>query len=273
MNIDFTGIARSLEYSPNHETNDAAIIRLTRDEIEAQGYGVAMLEENDLPTARVASPVVFHMCQGPRSLPWLRRLERDGKLVINPAQAVANCYRSVMTPLFAAAGVPFPRTTLVGTDARALPPEVADAPSLWVKRGDVHAMQKGDVVRVRGRAEAVDALAALRARGIPTAVLQEHVEGDVVKFYAIHRNGFFECLHAEGPATRPVDQGALHAEAERAAEAAGLSIYGGDFVVGESGITLIDLNDWPSFAPFRERAAVLIAHQIIKEARAHGRIA
>ena len=83
---------------------------------------------------------------------------------------------------------------------------------------------------------------------------------------------FFEWYHSEGPGTRPVDADLLREQAERAAGATGLSIYGGDLVVHDNGITLIDLNDWPSFARFRDRASVKIADQILKEARAHGRI-
>ncbi len=268
----FTGIARSVEFSPNHESNDAAIIRLTREALELRGYRVAMIGEDELPTARIESPVIFHMCQGPRSMVWLSRLEEQGKLLINSSRAVRNCFRISMTERFARARVPFPRTIPVDTAIEQIPEEVADLRTFWVKRGDVHATQKGDVVRVEDHDQALAVLGAMRGRGIERAVLQEHLQGDVIKFYAIHNNGFFEWYHSEGPATRPVDPEALRNEAERAAEAVGLSIYGGDLVVGDSGIALIDINDWPSFARFREKAAQGIAEQIIKEARAHGRI-
>jgi len=271
MTPRFTAIARAAAYSPHHETNDAAIIRLTREAIEARGYPTELIAEDDLPRATIGAPVVFHMCQGPASLPWLRRLERQGRLVINAAQSVANCYRTAVTPLFAARGIPYPRTVVVGTDARSLPPGLAGLETLWVKRGDVHAMQAGDVARVAAP-DVLDALGGLRRRGIERAVLQEHVAGDVVKFYAIRGDGFFEFLHAEGPATRPFDRVALQRLAERAAGAAGLTIYGGDLVIGDHGAIVIDLNDWPSFAPFREQAAVMIAAHIIEEARAHAAV-
>ncbi|MBI5837033.1 MAG: hypothetical protein HZB25_07300 [Candidatus Eisenbacteria bacterium] len=272
MTPQFTGIARSVEFSPNHESNDAAIMRLTRDAIEARGFGVGMVSEDDLPTASIASPVVFHMCQGPRSMPWLTRLEEQGKLLINSSDSIRNCYRTFMVERFHESRVPFPRTVIVETSLESIPEEVAGLPSLWVKRGDVHATQKGDVVHVPDHGQALAVLRGMRDRGIDRAVLQEHLVGDVIKFYAIHNNGFFEWYHSEGPGTRPVDPEALRVEAERAADAAGLSIYGGDLVVHDGGITLIDLNDWPSFARFRDRASQKIADQIVKEARLHGRI-
>jgi glutathione synthase/RimK-type ligase-like ATP-grasp enzyme len=272
MTPQFTGIARSVEFSPNHESNDAAIMRLTREAIEARGFSVSMIGEDELPTASVAAPVVFHMCQGPRSLSWLTRLEEQGKLLINSSASIRNCYRTFMLDRFNSAQVPFPRTVVVDTAIDTVPEAVADLPSLWVKRGDVHATQKGDVVHAADPREALKVLAGMRDRGIDRAVLQEHLVGDVIKFYAIHNNGFFEWYHSEGPATRPVDPEALRVEAERAADAAGLSIYGGDLVVHDKGITLIDLTDWPSVARFRERAAQKIADQIVKEARLHGRL-
>jgi len=272
MTPSFTGIARSVEFSPNHESNDAAIMRLTREAIEARGYEVAMVSEDDLPTAQIASPVVFHMCQGPRSMAWLDRLEEQGKLLINSFESVRNCYRTYMKQRFEEAGVPFPTTLVVDTADDRIPEAALALPGLWVKRGDVHATQKSDVVRVQDADEALHVLKGMRDRGIGRAVLQEHIEGDVIKFYGIHRNGFFEWYHSEGPGTRPVRTEDLRDLAENAAAATGLSIYGGDLVVHDRGITIIDLNDWPSFARFRDRASQKIADQIVKEARANGRI-
>ena len=54
-----------------------------------------------------------------------------------------------------------------------------------------------------------------------------------------------------------------------AAAAAGLDVFGGDVIVSPAGeLTLIDLNDWPSFAPCRERAAYAIADFITKRVHA-----
>ena len=47
--------------------------------------------------------------------------------------------------------------------------------------------------------------------------------------------------------------------------AAGLEIFGGDVIVAPSGeLTLIDLNDWPSFAPCRDRASDAIAEHLMR---------
>jgi hypothetical protein len=106
------------------------------------------------------------------------------------------------------------------------------------------------------------------ARGIPRAALQRHCAGDEIKFYGVAGGRFFQWFYTErdhrhpvpGPGRYPLDVQALEQLAERAAAAAGLDIFGGDIIVAPSGeLTLIDLNDWPSFAPCRDRAADAIA--------------
>ena len=47
-------------------------------------------------------------------------------------------------------------------------------------------------------------------------------------------------------------------------------IYGGDCIVDEHGhISIIDFNDWPSFAPCRAEAAPAIARSVLKAIRKH----
>ena len=57
-----------------------------------------------------------------------------------------------------------------------------------------------------------------------------------------------------------VDLGALRRLAFAAARCVGLAIFGGDAVVpARTEPVLVDLNDWPSFAPVRDEAARHIA--------------
>ncbi len=59
--------------------------------------------------------------------------------------------------------------------------------------------------------------------------------------------------------------------AVQSAEALGLYVFGGDAIISAAGdITIIDVNDWPSFAPVRDRAAVAIAELLLRQAAAGG---
>ena len=138
----------------------------------------------------------------------------------------------------------------------------------WLKRGDVHASVSADVQRV-------DSLAALEAgcvefasRGIAVAAVQAHRPGDEIKFYGVGTD-FFYWFYSGPSRAHAFDCAALGRLAVRAAAAAGLEIFGGDVIVSPGGaLTLIDLNDWPSFAPCRERAADAIAHYLTRRVHA-----
>ena len=61
------------------------------------------------------------------------------------------------------------------------------------------------------------------------------------------------------------DADAMRKMVFEAAKAVGLSIYGGDCIVNDKGeISIIDLNDFPSFSSVREEAAKEIAKHIIE---------
>jgi hypothetical protein len=178
-----------------------------------------------------------------------------------------------------AAGLPFPETEIVdlasvSAGSVATSPIVQSAANtgkpIWIKRGDVHAERTEDVVTVHA-ADAARATDAFRARGITRISLQQHVGGPVVKFYAIADRRFFRFYAASAGPNGPVpnvDVERLRAIAFAAADAVGLSIFGGDVVVSSPHEpVLIDLNDWPSFAPFREAAAEYIAAYAVERAR------
>src|SRR5206468_2924253 len=99
--------------------------------------------------------------------------------------------------------------------------------------------------------------------GIPQAVLQRHVAGVVLKFYAV-ADAFLAWYPP--PATRvalaPAQMSALERLVARAARAVGLEVFGGDVVLGADALRLIDLNDWPSYAPCRPAAARAIASRL-----------
>ena len=67
-------------------------------------------------------------------------------------------------------------------------------------------------------------------------------------------------------ATRSEDVVHVRGEASvRAAESLGLTVYGGDLVVGEGEeALLVDVNDWPSFSRCRVEAAAAIADHLFR---------
>src|SRR5204863_8400343 len=98
--------------------------------------------------------------------------------------------------------------------------------------------------------------------------LQAHRDGEEIKFYGVC-GGFFLWFYSGQAPKYSFNFAELEDLANRAATSAGLDIFGGDVIVSSSGeLTLIDLNDWPSFAPCRERASYAIADFITRRIHA-----
>ena len=245
---------RQASYSPNqHRTNDTAILDATVAELEALGWSATRANESTFELDQLTdADLVLNMCQGPAASERLLALEQAGLPIVNRPSSVLGCHRHKMVVLL---GDRIPRTAIVQTSGD---PELdgfgADGRRVWLKRGDVHAERAEDVVSL-WREEIPDALRVFAARGIARVAMQEHVAGPIVKFYGVADGRFFRYYGADD-----VDGDRLKALAFVAAERLGLGVFGGDVAFPEPDRpVLIDLNDWPSFAPFRAEAARHIA--------------
>jgi glutathione synthase/RimK-type ligase-like ATP-grasp enzyme len=269
MTMRLAGIRRKTEFSPNHVVNDSLIIHATGDALRALGAEVVYYDEGTVTPDTLNERVVFSMAQGPAGSATLVKVEDTGALIINSPRSVMNCYRTSMVKLLPEAGVPFPRSVIISTDAVIDPREAGfDGRKVWVKRGDVHAVHKEDVTLASTRDEMATLLREFYSRDIRQAILQEHLEGDTVKFYAVRETDLFHWYYLNGVHKTPFEAGKLREIASAAAEILGPFIYGGDAIIGlDGGITIIDINDWPSFAPVRDDASRAIAELVFRKAQ------
>lgn len=268
MSVQCWGIYRELAHSPGRETDDAEILRATARELEALGLSVALKSPDELPETEDFAAVpanLFVMCERIPIVEKLAAWERRGTRIVNPPSGIRNTDRERTIALFEKHAVAHPKSTLVATGSG----RAAFPGPCWLKRGDVHATDAGDVC-FNGDAAALDAsLARFAARGIVKAVVQDHVPGDLIKFYGVAalgdrpgRPSWFQWFYHRDQklSNHAFDHDALAAATTRAALALGLAVYGGDAIVSEGGgISVIDLNAWPSFALFRPVAARHIA--------------
>ena len=277
------GIRRDPRFSPHHEANDEAIFRLTAEALRARGYTVQEYAEADLWADRVNADAVFGMARDPRSIRCLQRMEDDGLPVVNSGYAIARCGREPMTRLLIEAALPHPRSLILPTADDPVPALASAAiDACWVKRADGHVVGAGDVTFAPDHEVAREAFRTLSRRGIQTAVVNEHLTGDLVKFYGVADTDFFYAFYPTATshgkfgleqvngAARGItyDADALRTTCDRAARVLGLRVYGGDCIVSDIDglVRLIDFNDWPSFAPCHEAAAPFIAsciHRLI----------
>ncbi len=263
------GIYREKECSPGqHQSNDALLLDAISERLRDRGFRIDLVGSLNGGGPPADAALVFSMCQSRRALEALARWQDSGIAVVNSPSAARNTHRDRLPDLLQRAAIPFPQTKLVDTAAE-LNGAIPRNGSLWLKRGDVHASIAADVQHVASATDLPQAIAEFRDRGITTAAVQTHCAGNEVKFYGVGEGEFFHWFYSRKTNGGSVDEQALRDLVTRAAAATGLDIYGGDVIVGSDGeLTLIDLNDWPSFAPCREAAADAIAELIRRRADA-----
>jgi len=268
------GISRDKDYSEGRVDADAAIFwSVCRLLGQQPGANVAILPENRFAAEGIPSgsvpDAVFHMTRSAAALDILETIEVKGIPVINSASAVRNCNRLCMDRMLHDAGVPVPRGI------------AADDLHLWSHYPCW--LKSRRVAFAEDMAELQAMTGSMEPEDLNDSIVQEHVRGAVIKFYGVGER--FWCrqitrvdqgkfgleLHND---LRPVefDADAVSDIGRRAAEVAGLDVYGGDAVLtGYSDIQVIDLNDWPSFSWCADEAAPeivkLILQRILHEKR------
>lgn len=291
--IKIAGIMRAGAYSPNHIGNDAAIFNIVAEELRKRGCEVNTYTEEQFIAGACPEDIIVNMCREQRSIRLLQEREDRGALVVNSGYGIENCTRERMTRILLGSGIPYPESLMVNTDEAVVDlMKERGFERCWIKRGDFHAMHKEDVSFVRHPQEAQEVLQEYFLRGIPRAVINIHLEGDLIKFYGVHdrsnenpdKDFFFwfyplEAGHSKygaeainGPAQGlKFDEKELRRICREAADVLDVVVYGGDCIIDKDGsMRIIDFNDWPSFAPCRQEAGPHIARAImalIKERR------
>jgi len=268
------GIYREIDHSPGRVEDDRAIMNRVGEALASRGFNVELVEVDSAFDTRCSN--MFVMCERGVVLERLADAQNAGSVVVNSPQAVRNTYRHRMIELFAQHRVPTPASHVVASSATGRSPPAA----VWVKRYDFHATQPSDVIYVASEAGWREALNRFGRRDIPFVVAQEHVSGDLIKFYGVRNEmtpvdaNWFEWFYHrdKGMLGHVFDVSRLRDAAFGAAAALELEIFGGDAVIQEDGKPMIiDINAWPSYARYRDRAAEAIADLLMNrfERRLH----
>lgn len=263
---ELLGVYREKRFSPGKVEHDAAIMDMTLAALAELGCRVAGVTPESLRSVTPRPPWVVTMAQSTEALALLDEWQEHGTRVINSSISIRNCYRKPLTKLLAEAGIKTPRGRMISLDQPVGAHNLPWLQPTWLKRGDVHAMQEGDVVLVKTPTDLEPALRHFRGHEIGDVLLQEHIDGEVIKFYGVRRKSYFKAFWATTGAAATAQAGPLQDLAEEAARAVGIEVYGGDAVMTpERELFLIDLNDWPSFSRCGSEAAVSIAAYVMAE--------
>ena len=275
--IQITAVSRGEKFSPNHISNDAAIFKKVVNELEQKNCIVNTYTEEIFVRDNISDLIIFNMARDGRTLERLKELEDSGALVINSAYGIGNCIRKPMTEKLLENGIPHPESIFINTRQT----YQGNFFPCWLKRADSHAIVKEDVAYAADQHQADAILNDFKNRGIAEAVVNKHIQGDLIKFYGVLDSDFFYWFHPD-PCSHSkfglekingkahgysFDVNQLKEYSNKASRTMNVPIYGGDCVVEPDGrLTIIDFNDGPSFARCREEAGKAIADYIYKQA-------
>jgi len=278
--ITIAGVKRHTLFSPNHIGNDAAIFSAVINLLVDAGFIVNQYTEQEFLVNPITENAIFTMLRNDQAVQKLKQLEAEGRVTINSGHGIQNCTRERMTRLLLENGVPHPESLIISTmEEITTYPSGKEVTLCWVKRGDFHAIHREDVTYIRNREDLREVMAEYALRGINRVVINEHLAGDLVKFYGVAGTSFFHWFYPfdknhskfghEEINGKPegisfsVDE--LKSICDKASKSLNVMVYGGDCIISPNGtIRIIDFNDWPSFAPCRNEAAEAITSVIIK---------
>jgi glutathione synthase/RimK-type ligase-like ATP-grasp enzyme len=264
------GIYRELQNSPNRESDDALILRAVFDQLSILKTECVLMTPEEFDGADASGyDLIVPMCETYPRLMRLKKLEAEtGVVTVNPADSVLGCYRTRMLDSFAKTpGLSYPPTEVRRTtpEANRRPPAFESDGGWWLKRGDVHNTCAHDVVHAKDWGEAEKIRREFESREIKDLAIQRHTDGDLIKFYGVGPGQWFTWFYHDPSTARrlPFELEDLAAQAELAASAVKVEVFGGDAIITPAGeIFIIDINSWPSFARVRAEAGVQIARRL-----------
>lgn len=275
----YLGILREDRFSPNRISDDKAIFDAVCKRLVTPEDMLFRMHEDEFALDGAGDPtmfdIVFHSCRSDKSLARLADIQNSGVPVINTPDGVRNCRRTNEVSLLTDRGLPFVRSVV--SDSADFPSDWDSFPC-WIKRGDSHALEADDVCYVRNREEAEEVMRKISGKGTGSAVIQEHVQGHIVKFYGVGQGKLFRYRFLENISEGKfgleehnelgithLDEDSFRRGVMGIAAALGVDIYGGDAIITPQGdAVIVDFNDWPSFFMCRADAATAIS-ELIRE--------
>ena len=263
-------IARNPINSPNMTGNDAAILEGIAAELALCGAEVISIDEDaEIPTDIKA---VCTMSRTASTIKRLKETEQRGIPVLNSTVAVENCSRKRFMEILQENAIPQPEFKILES-ATELQEEHFPC---WIKKAEGWSCHCNDVSFAGTKEEAATAIQEMASRGIKGYIRMLHCPGDIIKFYGVGKRLFHHCYPTDTkfgkekingtPRHYSFNPALLKKIAQKAAQAIGLEIYGGDAIITpQGGIFIIDINDFPSFTAIRDIAAKEIATLIMNK--------
>lgn len=275
------GISRGAIYSPNLASSDAAIFQAVAQQLQERGHHVDCIAEDAMLTYDHSHcHRIFTMARDTTTIRTLQAEAADRlPTTLNSLSGIITCTsKGTVASLMLLHDIPQP-DFIYGygqTITKSSKPRDQFRFPLWVKNSVSSAILAGDTVYCTNEAELHAALQDFQRRDIDEWLVQEHVKGDLIKFYGVEGTDFFYWYYASQGHSKfgleaingkeqgfTFDANAIKEAVDCFAHHIHVPIYGGDAVIdSHGGFRIIDFNDFPSFSVCREQAAKAIALRI-----------
>lgn len=279
------GISRGCKYSPNLASEDNTTFNAVVEELKDHNHDVTIIREEEMAEHDYAPyDRVFTMARDGFALVMLEKntsTEEQTKF-INSIDGIITCTnKAAVASQMLEAGIPQPEF-LVGEKRDLLFCSVEDKNDigvpLWLKNCDNSATVADDTVFCATKEAFDTAFSQFEQRGVHMWMVQEHLRGDLVKFYGVEGTSFFHWNYASEGHSKfgleaingkekgyPFNAERIKLYADMMAKRLNVPIYGGDVIIDEEGeFRFIDFNDFPSFSNCREDAVKAIAQRIVQ---------
>ncbi|MBQ0056722.1 MAG: hypothetical protein KBT20_03600 [Bacteroidales bacterium] len=280
-------ISRAEEYSPNNVGKDRAVLDAVCRELTGAGQEVKVVREEDATSAMIeGASLVMSMA---RRWQTLMMIERSGCRCLNRPQSVRTVAhsREMTLELMQSAGVevpPFWGYEPSDDDSFMCDANLQQLLPGWIKGMHRRGVTSRDVRFIDNPIEADTAVLTMAAEGYSDIVVTKHLEGCVLKCYCVADadgnvvwSGSFlpqtegytkfgdEAHNTYSESAVMPGEEALQDVATRIARVLRLRYFGFDAIIGKDGnISVIDVNDWPSYSRYRDVAARAIACDALK---------
>lgn len=284
-------VTRATEFSPNSVQSDRHILELTLARCREKSGNIefSMVAEEDFPNVDLSDFSVIVGMQ--RRYVTLTRLAASRKKVLNSAEAVLNTAVSRLKTLMLLrqAGVSVPDFWTYNSAQEPLQRESLLRGLLpgWVKTIGLDGSHKDDVCYVETPLEVETTVSNMALSQISDIIVMRHMQGDLLKVYAVadgssalqfvhwfypQEHGYTKFgaeTHNDALSHLAFDESKLRDLVVSVSKALRIQFLGIDLIVGKTGeMTVIDVNDWPSYSVCQNEAAEAIARTILKDIEA-----
>ncbi len=128
-------------FSPGKVSDDAAILDATLAELSGLVSNVSSIKAEGLAASMTRPSYVLSMARSDRALGIIEDWAKQGSRIINSVESVRNCYRKPLTAILLRDGFSLPSSRIVPIQEAEELCNLDGSGAIWLKRGDVHAMQ------------------------------------------------------------------------------------------------------------------------------------